>query len=112
MDWFNSPGFSSGVNHATYSRKPDGKYNRNGSGSWTLKGFIYERQQVVTDNIITVDIDWGYSVGWSPANVSCQNATRWYNVYDGIGGNQVATPTTNRICDDVPASIDLGMCTQ
>ena len=79
MNWYDSPndGFQDGVNYATYSPNGDSTYNRNGTGSWTLKGFIYaEDPAIIPGNQFSIRHVGNY--GWYPAYSSCINAESWY----------------------------------
>lgn len=58
--------------------------------------------QAVTKEIYVVDITDYYGIGWSPTNVSCKNATHWYNVYYD-STKRTAVSTTNSICSKIPS---------
>lgn len=63
--------------------------------------------QTVTKEIYIVDITDYYGIGWSPTNVSCENATHWYNVYYD-STKRTAVSTKNSICSKIPS----GTCTK
>lgn len=66
-----------GVQYATYSPNGDGTYNRNGTGNWILKGFIYaEDPAVIPGNQFQIRRVGNY--GWYPAYSSCIHAESWY----------------------------------
>jgi hypothetical protein len=86
----------SGVMYATYS--PNGEtYKRNGSGSWTLKGFIYRRTNGAT-NLYCDSISSIWGVCWAPSSndVSCQGGSDW-TLYDFEQGSVIRV-LTNEYC--------------
>lgn len=71
-----------GVLSATYYPDGNNKYHRNNgaSGGWTLKGFIYAFADPTPKTGQSINAAKSGSLAWTPANVECQNATRWYRV--------------------------------
>lgn len=95
MDYYGTLGDGSGVQYATYS--PNGStYKRNGSGSWTLQGFIYRRQSGTNLYCDSISSIWG--ICWTPSStdVSCQGGTDW-TLYAFEQGS-VINVSTNQYC--------------
>ncbi len=76
----------SGVLYATYHPNSDGTYNRNGLGSWTLRGFIYEKDPA------TISLPTNGNYAWEPRDGadSCFSGLKHYRVDDGEIGEQVS----------------------
>lgn len=83
---------SGGVYYATYSSNGDGTYNRNGIGSWVLKGFIYRRQYETNLYCDSLNSIWG--ICWTPSDtdVSCRSGTDW-TLYDFEQGSMIRVST-------------------
>jgi hypothetical protein len=80
MDAYGSPGFTPGVNYATYYSDGGDKYHRNHgtANGWTLKGFIYrkkEGRQVVSTPEVHSLFGTKGQVSWEGAE-RCQDASR------------------------------------
>lgn len=92
-----------GVLYATYNLNSDGTYNRNGFGSWVLKGFIYEKDSEADPSTIpgnTFNVIKVGNYAWYPSDRSCINASIWYGL-DSEG--RIACTYENRpdICNDI-----------
>lgn len=83
---------------ATYSPNGDGTYKRNGSGSWTLKGFIYRHRSGTDIYCAEISSIWG--ICWKPSqtDVSCQGGTEW-TLYD-FELSDVIRVSTNEYCPE------------
>lgn len=103
MDWYKSQGFEDGINHATYYPGSGNTYHRNtdlGSdvkGSWTLKGFIYQKDPAtIPGNQFTVRKVGNYA--WYPFDTSCIKAQAWY----GLDSNrQIVRTYAWPVCADI-----------
>lgn len=85
----------SGVVYGTYSPN-GGTYKRNGSGSWTLKGFIYGATNL-GGTTVTIQYRLVGNVAWNPPNRSCYYADRWI-FYSGGYPNGAQSIGLNSIC--------------
>lgn len=89
---------SGGVYRAIYSPNGDGTYNRNGSGKWTLKGFIYYKASCDPSKEKCA-LRKGGTVSWYPPINDCQQASQWFQlIYDNQNQVSRIEPTTKSAC--------------